>query len=82
MICFCCVERQMIDSMPMRAFIGDAETVYQRVNDLAERTLADELMVTTFLPETHDRRRVVTELARMVAQHEGWSLPAESAATG
>ena len=75
------LERQMIDAMPMRAFIGDAETVYQRVNDLAERTQADELMVTTFLPETTDRRRVVTDMARMVAQHEGWSLASEPAVT-
>lgn len=71
----------MIDAMPMRAFIGDAESVYQHVNDLAERTQADELMVTTFLPETHDRRRVITDMARMVAQHEGWSLATEPAGT-
>ncbi|MFT4038504.1 MAG: LLM class flavin-dependent oxidoreductase [Thermomicrobiales bacterium] len=76
---FSALERQMISAMPMRAFIGDAEDVYRQVSELADRTQADEVMITTFLPEPEDRRRVITEMARMVAQHEGWSLAAEPA---
>ncbi len=71
---FSAAERQMIDSMPMRSFVGDADEVYRQVSDLAARTRADELMLTTFLPEAADRRRMVTEMARVFAREEGWSL--------
>ena len=66
-------ERQVIDSMPMRSFVGTAEEVYRMVSDLADSTRADELMLTTFLPETHDRRRMVEEMARVFSLDEGWT---------
>ena len=34
-------------------------------------------MVTTFLPEPEDRRRMIGEMARVFALEEGWS-PAEA----
>lgn len=67
-------ERQMIASMGMRSFVGNAAEVFQQVNDLAERTQADEVMITTFLPELHDRKRMIMEMARQFAVQEGWSL--------
>lgn len=70
---FSAAERQMINSMPMRSFVGTAEEVHQQVADLAERAQADEIMLTTFLPEPADRRRMVREMARVFDLHEGWS---------
>ncbi|MCC6982633.1 MAG: LLM class flavin-dependent oxidoreductase, partial [Bauldia sp.] len=72
-------ERQMIAAMPMRSFVGDAEEVHRQVSDLAEQTRADEVMVTTFLPEPADRWRMVSEMARVFDLPSGWS-PAEPAA--
>lgn len=76
---FSAAERQMVESMPMRSFVGTAETVHQQVADLAERTQADETMLTTFLPEPADRRRMISEMARVFELEEGWS-PAETTA--
>jgi alkanesulfonate monooxygenase SsuD/methylene tetrahydromethanopterin reductase-like flavin-dependent oxidoreductase (luciferase family) len=74
---FTAAERQMIDSMPMRSIIGDATEVHRQVSDLAERSEADEVMVTTFLPEPADRRRMIAEMARVFELREGWS-PADT----
>ena len=60
---FTATERELIASMPMRSFIGDAAGVHRQITDLAERSLADEIMVTTFLPEQEDRLRMITDLA-------------------
>ena len=76
---FTAAERQLIASMPMRSLVGDAEEVYRQVNELAERSQADEVMITTFLPEPDDRRRAIVEMARMFEPREGWS-PATAAA--
>jgi luciferase family oxidoreductase group 1 len=70
---FSAAERQMIDSMPMRSFVGDAEEVHRQVSALADQAGADEVMITTFLPEMTDRRRMIAEMARMFALEEGWS---------
>jgi luciferase family oxidoreductase group 1 len=70
---FTAAERQLIASMPMRSLVGDAEDVYRQVADLAERGEADEVMITTFLPEPADRRRAIVEMARMFEPAEGWS---------
>jgi luciferase family oxidoreductase group 1 len=78
---FTAAERQMIDSMPMRSFVGDAAEVHQQVVALADRTQADEVMITTFLPEPRDRRRMIEEMARVFALQEGWS-PASAAGSG
>lgn len=67
-------ERQLIASMGMRSFVGNAAEVFQQVNDLATRSQADEVMITTFLPELPDRKRMITEMARLFAVQEGWSL--------
>jgi alkanesulfonate monooxygenase SsuD/methylene tetrahydromethanopterin reductase-like flavin-dependent oxidoreductase (luciferase family) len=70
---FTAAERAMIASMPMRSIVGDAAEVYRQIVDLAARSGADEVMLTTFLPEPTDRRRMVTEMARAFGLREGWS---------
>ena len=70
---FSAAERQMIESMPMRSIVGDADEVHRRIGDLADQSGADELMVTTFLPEPVDRRRMIAEMARVFALAEGWT---------
>lgn len=59
------MERELIASMGMRSLLGDAEGVRRQIDDLAERARADEVMVTTFLPEYEDRRRTIEGLARV-----------------
>ena len=60
----------MIASMPMRSLVGDAEEVYRQIGDLAEHSAADEVMITTFLPEPADRRRTIVEMARVLGLSE------------
>jgi alkanesulfonate monooxygenase SsuD/methylene tetrahydromethanopterin reductase-like flavin-dependent oxidoreductase (luciferase family) len=59
--------------MPMRSFVGDAAEVHQQVLDLADQSQADEVMVTTFLPEPDDRRRMIAEMAHGFELQAGWS---------
>jgi alkanesulfonate monooxygenase SsuD/methylene tetrahydromethanopterin reductase-like flavin-dependent oxidoreductase (luciferase family) len=59
--------------MPMRSFVGDATEVHQQVRDLADQSQADEVMVTTFLPEPDDRRWMIAEMARVFELPEGLS---------
>jgi luciferase family oxidoreductase group 1 len=73
---FTAAERQMISSMPMRSFVGDAEEVHRQVRDLADQAQADELMITTFLPEPDYRQRMIAEMARVFEIPAGWSPPA------
>lgn len=70
---FSAAERQMIEAMPMRSIVGDPEEVHRQIVDLADRSLADEVMITTFLPEAIDRKRTIVEMARVFALEEGWS---------
>ncbi len=74
---FTAAEREMIAAMPMRSLVGDAREVHRLIADLAERSRADEVMVTTFLPEREDRLRMVTDLAAVFGLRE----PAPSIAT-
>ncbi len=57
-------ERALIDSLPMRYLAGDAAGVHDQIADLADQAGADEVMITTFLPDPDDRRRALTGLAR------------------
>ena len=57
-------ERQLIAGMPMRSLVGDSAEVHRQIEDLANRSLADEVMITTFLADPLDRRRTLVELAR------------------
>jgi alkanesulfonate monooxygenase SsuD/methylene tetrahydromethanopterin reductase-like flavin-dependent oxidoreductase (luciferase family) len=63
----------MIASMPMRSFVGDIQEVHRQVRDLADQSQADEVMVTTFLPEPDDRRRMIADMARVFELPAGWS---------
>ena len=51
-----------------------AQAIIEKVKKLSK---ADEVMVTTFLPETEDRRRMIEEMARVFDVREGWS-PADA----
>ena len=71
---FTAAERGLIASMPMRSLVGDVAGVHRQIVDLVDRAEADEVMVTTFLAEPADRRRMVASLA------EAFGLAARPAA--
>jgi luciferase family oxidoreductase group 1 len=71
-------EREMIEAMGMRSLVGDVASVKLQVDDLADRCQADEVMVTTFLPEFADRHRAIVELARAYDLGQG-TTPADLA---
>jgi luciferase family oxidoreductase group 1 len=56
-------ERELIAAMPMRSLVGDFGGVHRQIVDLVGQTEADEVMVTTFLADPADRRRMVEALA-------------------
>ena len=58
-------ERALLATMPLNAFVGDAATVHEQVAALAEATGADEIMLTTMMPEPGDRRRALVRLAEL-----------------
>lgn len=74
---FSAAERETIAAMGMRSLVGDASSVKQQIDDLADQCQADEVMVTTFLPEFGDRRRTLLELARLYDLGQG-TTPAEA----
>lgn len=57
-------ERSLIASMPLSYLAGDAKSVRQQIEELADRAAADEVMITTLLPDHDDRKRTITQLAR------------------
>lgn len=57
-------ERALLESMPLNSLIGDAASVRRQIDEFAERTSADEVMITTTLPNLTDRARALTDLAR------------------
>lgn len=58
-------ERAILASRTMNYLAGDAESVRRQVEELAERAMADEVMITTTLPSLEDRRRTIVEMARV-----------------
>jgi len=58
-------ERALLAGMPMRYLAGVAESVAQQIDELAEQSAADEVMITTMLPAAEDRQRTIVELARV-----------------
>lgn len=65
-------DRQRAQPMLQNIITGDAATVADRVHELAEQTQADEVMLTTFLPNQQDRRRTFEQLA------DAWGLEPNS----
>lgn len=57
------VDRQRASTMLRNIIAGDAETVAARVRELANETQADEVMITTFVPNQADRLRAVEQMA-------------------
>ena len=72
----------MIAAMPMRSIVGDAGEVHRRILDMAEQSTADEVMVTTFLPERADRQRMVLKLADAFGLPEQPSMEDATASAG
>jgi luciferase family oxidoreductase group 1 len=70
-------EIQRLGSMMPNAFVGTADIVVEKVRLFARDCQADEVMITTMLPNQIDRRRIIEQLARE------WGLtpvPSESVA--
>ncbi len=63
-------EQAMLAMMPMRYLAGVVEDVGRQIGELAEQSAADEVMVTTMLPDPADRRRTIVELARVLGLSE------------
>jgi luciferase family oxidoreductase group 1 len=57
-------ERSVLAAMPLNYLAGDASGVHAQIVDLADRTRADEVMITTMLPGMVDRQRTITQLAQ------------------
>jgi len=57
-------ERSLMTSLPMSSIVGDAESVWRQVDALAEESGADEVMVTTSLPDPDLRELTIRGLAR------------------
>ncbi|MDI3341137.1 MAG: hypothetical protein QJR03_11470 [Sphaerobacter sp.] len=62
-------DRQRAQPLLHNIIVGDAATVARRVRAVAAAAQADEVMLTTFLPNQADRLRTVEQLAR------AWGLP-------
>ena len=57
-------ERELMRSFPLRSIVGDAASVWRQVDALAEETEADEVMVTSSLPDPELRELMLRSLAR------------------
>ena len=57
-------EREFLQATRRRMFVGSPETVRRELGTLAETADADEIMVTTFIPDHAARRRSYELLAR------------------
>ncbi len=53
--------------MPLNFIAGTADQVYREVTDLANMSQADEVMITTTLPNVEDRRRTLLSMAEQFA---------------
>jgi len=62
-------ERALMASVPMSSIVGDAVSVWRQVDALAEEAGADEVMVTTSLPDPDLRELTIRGLAR----ESGWA---------
>jgi len=59
------LDLQRAQPLLQNVIVGDAATVAGRMRELAGESQADEIMVTTFLPNQADRLRTVEQLARV-----------------
>lgn len=70
-------EIQRLGSMMPSAFVGTADVVAEKVRLFARDCQADEVMITTMLPNQADRRRIIEQMA---SRWDLSSVPAESVA--
>ena len=68
-------ERAALAAMPLNYLAGDPTEVHRQIDDLVVASGADEVMITTMLPDPEDRRRAVVELARAFAIGEPSPVP-------
>jgi alkanesulfonate monooxygenase SsuD/methylene tetrahydromethanopterin reductase-like flavin-dependent oxidoreductase (luciferase family) len=59
------VERQLAEAYRFMQVVGDPQTVRARLEELAEHTAADEVMVTTNIYEHAERLRSYERLAEV-----------------
>ncbi|MDP9359275.1 MAG: LLM class flavin-dependent oxidoreductase [Chloroflexota bacterium] len=71
-------ERAALAAMPLNYLAGDAAAVHQQIIELVEQSQADEVMITTMLPDPEDRRQAVTALARAFGLVERPELVAQA----
>jgi luciferase family oxidoreductase group 1 len=57
-------DRSALAALPLNYLAGDAAGVRRQIGELLEQSRADEVMVTTMLPDPEDRVRAVSQLAR------------------
>ena len=57
-------ERAVVDETVKRAIVGGPESVHSQLLDLAERTLTDELMITSHVADAEVRARGLEHVAR------------------
>jgi alkanesulfonate monooxygenase SsuD/methylene tetrahydromethanopterin reductase-like flavin-dependent oxidoreductase (luciferase family) len=57
-------ERALLASMPLSYIAGDAAEVRRQLEAFADEAGADEIMLTTMLPNRADRERTLVHLAR------------------
>ncbi|MDP9362783.1 MAG: LLM class flavin-dependent oxidoreductase [Chloroflexota bacterium] len=74
-------ERAALAAMPLNYLAGDATGVHAQVVDLLEASGADELMLTSMLPDADDRRRAVAAMAAAFGLAEREDVAPPGAAT-
>lgn len=70
------LDRQRAQGMLRNVIVGDPSIVVERIREFAEQCHADEVMITTSLPNLTDRLRTVTSIA------EQWGLEPLAPAAG
>jgi luciferase family oxidoreductase group 1 len=61
---FSATERAMLAQMPLNYLVGTAQEVREQIEDMLDASEADEVMLTSMLPEAADRMRIITSMAR------------------
>jgi luciferase family oxidoreductase group 1 len=63
-------ERALLATLPMSHLAGDPDAVRRQIEDLADRSQADEVMISTRLPGRADRERTIRSMARVFGLQE------------
>jgi luciferase family oxidoreductase group 1 len=77
-------ERAMLTQMPLNYLMGTAAEVREQIEEMLDASEADEVMLTSMLPEAADRMRIITSMARefgLTARDQTTPFPEPVAAT-